>query len=279
MTASETPLDTLVAIETPEHIVFQYRVAGPARRLLAYVLDLLVCYGAVTLFAVIVMLVTVGSVLTSKDIDSTSKGALGLVLLALFAAQWIYFVAFEAAFGRSPGKMAFGLRVVTAAGRPIGWRAAALRNLLRTADFLPTAYVVAGVSMALTSRFQRIGDIVAGTMVVIPERARHAAALVLTPPADRRELVDLPEHVLLDADERLAIELFLRRRHTLGHARSYELAAMVAGPIGARFGYSHPDPARLLALIYDRAVNSGRREVVRTSWLPRRADATAGPVR
>jgi hypothetical protein len=44
------PLDTNVAIETPEHIVFRYRVAGPARRLLAYVVDLIVVYTAFFLF-------------------------------------------------------------------------------------------------------------------------------------------------------------------------------------------------------------------------------------
>lgn len=263
------PLDANVAIETPEHIVFHYRVAGPARRALAYLLDLVLCYGAVTLVGVLVLLVSVGSILNAH-VDSMAKGGIGFVLLALFAAQWVYFVVFEAKFGRSPGKMVLGLQVVTVAGWPIGWRAATLRNLLRAADLLPTAYVVGCISMALSSKFQRLGDIVAGTMVVATERAKATHALTLSPPADPREIEALPSHVVLDADERLAIDLFLRRSPTLGPVRASQLASLIAEPLGARIGFSHPDPARLLAIVYDRAVNSGRIEVAPTSWHPRR---------
>lgn len=256
--APATPLDTDVAIETPEHIVFRHRLAGPARRALAHLLDLLLCYGAVALLAVVVALAAMGGSVASAELGAAARAGMGLVLLALFAAQWVYFVICEALFGRSPGKMALGLRVLTTSGRPIGWRAAALRNLLRAADLLPFGYVAGVVSMALSSRFQRLGDLVAGTMVVVPERAVAAGALELLPPAQPPELAALPEHVVLDADERSAIELFLRRRHTLGPQREHELATMLARPIGARLRYTHQDPSRLLALVYDRAVNVGR---------------------
>lgn len=264
-----TPLDTDVAIETPEHIVFHYRVAGPARRALGHVLDLLLCYGAVTLLGILVIVAAARGAIESGELEGAAKAGIGLVLLALFAAQWVYFVVWEAAASRTPGKMAVGLRVLTTSGRPIGWRAAALRNLLRAADMLPVAYVVGVVSMALSSRFQRLGDLAAGTMVVVPENARAARALELSPPAEPRELASLPEHVSLDADERAAIELFLRRRHTLGAARERELASMVARSIGDRLGYTHEDPSRLLALVYDRAVNAGRLEAPASSWRPR----------
>jgi uncharacterized RDD family membrane protein YckC len=254
------PIDTEVAIETPEHIVFHYRVAGPARRAVAQVLDLLICYGVVLLIGLVVLLAAAGGGMMSGDIGGAAKAGMGLVLIALFAAQWLYFMVWEARYGRSPGKMAMGLRVVTTSGRPIGWRAAALRNLLRAADLLPTCYVVGVVSMAISSRFQRLGDLVAGTMVVAPEHARAARALELSPPAEPRELASLPDQVVLDADERAALELFLRRRHSLGQARELELAEMVAKRIGERLGFSHPNPARLLAIVYDRAVNAGRTE-------------------
>jgi uncharacterized RDD family membrane protein YckC len=269
------PLDTDVAIETPEHIVFHYRIAGPARRAVGHVLDLLLCYGAVALFGVVVLFATMGTAMGRGELGSAAKGGMGLVLLALFAAQWIYFVVCEGLYGRSPGKMAVGLRVVTTSGRPIGWAAAALRNLLRAADLLPTGYLVGIVSMALSPRFQRLGDLVAGTMVVVPENARAARALELSPPAAPSELVDLPEHVALDAEERSAIELFLRRRHTLGTARELELAGMIARPLGDRLGYSHRDPSRLLAIVYDRAVNAGRLEAPRSSWHPNRKNRPA----
>jgi hypothetical protein len=159
--------------------------------------------------------------------------------------------------------------VLAETGRPIGWRAAALRNLLRAADALPTGYLVGLASMFLSSRFQRLGDLVAGTIVVVPARAGAASPIELSPPAQPKELATLPDDVALDADEREAIELFLRRRHTLGRAREEELANMIAGAMATRLGFRHADPSRLLAIVYDRAVNAGRTEAPPSSWRPR----------
>jgi uncharacterized RDD family membrane protein YckC len=189
----------------------------------------------------------------------------GVLLLLLFAIQWVYFAVLEAWRGTTPGKFALGCRVVTTWGRPIGFRAAALRNVLRAADALPLTYTAgllsfAGLaSMSVTRRFQRLGDLVAGTMVIVPERAKAAAPLVLWPAAQPQELAQLAgADVRLDADERLAIEMFLRRRKRLGPAREFELAAMISGGIAARFGLRTSDPSRALALLYDRAANAGR---------------------
>jgi uncharacterized RDD family membrane protein YckC len=256
----EDLLDTSVAIETPEHIVFRYRVAGPARRLLAHVVDLILCYTAVIVVGLVILIAVVGAGAVTDTVEGTVKTGLGLVLVLLFAAQWVYFVAFEATTGRTPGKSAVGLRVVTTSGRPIGFVAAALRAARCAADMLPSAYVVGVVAMAITPRFQRLGDLVAGTMVIVPERAHVARALVLWPPAEPYELATLPDDVTLDADERNAIELFLRRRDALGVARERELAALLVDPLARRFGFRLADPTRMLALLYDRAANAGRME-------------------
>ena len=264
----QPPLDTDVAIETPEHIVFRYQLAGPARRLLAYVLDLLLCYGIVFILGILIIVAFFGSA-TRGELGSGAKAGSGILLVALFAAQWLWFVVWEATRGQSPGKRIAGIRVLADNGRPIGWRAAALRNLLRAADALPTGDLVGLVSMSLTSRFQRLGDLVAGTIVVIPAHADAASPIELSPPAHPKELATLPDDVALDADEREAIELFLRRRFTLGRAREAELATMIAGQIGERLGFRHADPSRLLAIVYDRAVNAGRTEAPASSWRPR----------
>jgi uncharacterized RDD family membrane protein YckC len=254
----EDPLDTSVAIETPEHIVFRYRIAGPARRLFAYLVDLIACYGTAAILCLLILFATVGAGAVSDAVDSGAQLGFGLILVILFAAQWVYFVVWEATTGRSPGKMAAGLRVVTTAGRPIGFGPAALRNVLRAADALPTGYAVGVGAMALSPRFQRLGDLVAGTMVIVPERPRAATLIAVWPPPHPSELADLPEEVRLDAEERAALELFLRRRGTLGPARENELASMIAAPLAERFGFRLPDPVRTLALLYDRAANAGR---------------------
>jgi uncharacterized RDD family membrane protein YckC len=260
--AVDAPLDTILAIETPEHVVFEHRLAGPARRLLAYVVDLFVCYGSLAVLAMLILLAAfaVGSQLGGGE--ALAKIGAGLLLLALFAVQWVYFVVFETLRGRTPGKLVAGLRVVTLTGRPIGFAEAVLRNLLRAADALPTGYLLGFVAMALSPRFQRLGDLVAGTVVIVVERPEVPRPLLLWPPPAPWELDALPARVALDAEERAALELFFRRRGTLGEGRERELAEMIVGPIAARHGYRLPDSVRTLALLYERALHTGRADAL-----------------
>lgn len=265
------PLDTDVAIETPEHIVFRYRLAGPSRRFLAYLLDLVIAYAAVSLAALVVLLLSVGASAATGIAENAVGAGIGFLLVLLFAVQWVYFAAFEAWLGRTPGKAALGLRVVTTTGRAVGISGAVLRNVLRAADALPLAYtagllsITGFVAMAATRRFQRLGDLVAGTIVVVPERARPATPIVLRPPAHPSEVKSSPEDVWLDPDERQAIEMFLRRRSQLGRSRELELASMIAPQLGARLGWTHTDPSRALALYYDRAIRSPHSDGPRAS--------------
>jgi uncharacterized RDD family membrane protein YckC len=254
-------IDTVVSIETPEHIVFQHRVAGPARRAMAHLVDLVLCYGAVFVVGIIVLIAALGASSIGAAIDDALKLGVGLLLVLLFAAQWVWFAVWETLRGDTPGKRAFGLRVVTTSGRPIGFAQAALRNVLRAADLLPTAYVAGVVAMAISPRFQRIGDLVAGTLVVADAKVtRTQQRFALWPPPYPHELAALPGEVVLDAEERAAVELFLRRVGTLGTAREQELAAMIVERFARRHGFQGPilDPARTLALLYDRAANTGR---------------------
>jgi hypothetical protein len=90
-----------------------------------------------------------------------------LLVLALFLVQWGYWVGFETLWaGRSPGKRALGIRVVRLDGSPVGFAEVALRNLGRVADFLPILYAVGITAMAVNPRSRRLGDLLAGTLVV-----------------------------------------------------------------------------------------------------------------
>ena len=80
------------------------------------------------------------------------------------------------AAGRTPGKRACGLRVVMEGGEAVGLRASAVRNLVRLLEGPPTFYVPAIVSILVTRRNQRLGDLAAGTLVIREPRARAAAA-------------------------------------------------------------------------------------------------------
>jgi uncharacterized RDD family membrane protein YckC len=256
------PLDTDIAIETPEHIVFRHRLAGPARRACAYLFDFVLCWGTLLAIAIAFALLAYGFAGVSKASDEVSGVAaagVGIFLFLMFCVEWVYFVVCEGRNGTTPGKRLFGLRVVTTEGRPIGFSEAALRNVLRAADLLPIGYLVGVTTLACTRRFQRLGDLLAGTMVVVTQRTdTRAVPIGLYPPATDFELAGLPSVVRLDADERAAIELFLRRRVALGPARAHELAAMLVEPLGKRYDFSGKDPARLLAILYDLAMNAGR---------------------
>src|SRR5580765_2371041 len=94
--------------------------------------------------------------------------AVTIVVFLIFLANWGYFLFFEAKFGgQTPGKRWTGIRVVRDNGLPIGWKESALRNFVRIADIMPPpACVVGGLMILLSKQGKRLGDLLAGTMVV-----------------------------------------------------------------------------------------------------------------
>jgi uncharacterized RDD family membrane protein YckC len=246
-------LDNTTEVETPERIRFRYRAAGPVRRCFAWLLDMVIRSGVLMAVGFIVMVVS------AIKWDDLSQASQGVVLVVLFVLEWGYYVAFETLWsGASPGKRAFGLRVVKEGGYPITFYDSVLRNLLRAADWLPQGYVMGLTVMAGDRRFRRLGDRVAGTMVVVEDPVRVGESLKLTPPAAPGELEALPARPPLSADELEALELFLRRGD-LSPPRRLELAEMTAGIFARRMGVLSGDPVRFLGLLYERAAGARRR--------------------
>jgi uncharacterized RDD family membrane protein YckC len=245
-------LDNTVEVETPEHVRFRFHVAGPTRRAWAYFIDLLVRIAALLVIEIVMVLATGQHLPFSKSIVSSGT------LLSLFLIEWGYFVVFEAGWnGTTPGKRVLKLRVVKAGGYPLSFADAVLRNLLRTADFLPVGYLLGLLVMSWDGRFTRLGDRAAGTMVVIEDPVRVAPSITLDPPPTEAELEGLPHHVVLNLPEREAIELLLRRRD-LSPARRTELADTIAPVFARRLNVKTGDPVRFLALLYHLAIG-GRR--------------------
>ena len=233
-------LDTTAGVETPEHVRFEYRIAGPARRGFAWLVDTLTR-----------LVVVGGFMMLGGGGFGMSTGAL---LVIAFLVEWGWFVGFETLWsGRSPGKRLLGLRVVRESGHPITFSDSVLRNLLRAADFLPFFYALGVMVSGLDPRFRRLGDLVAGTMVVTEERGVIAAAAALEPPPTVDELAALPHRPPLDADELDALELFVRRLGTLNPLREDELAEIVAPVFAERLGGTRYDSAsRFLGLLHAR---------------------------
>lgn len=238
-------LDTRTEIETPEHVVLSYHLAGPIRRGLAWGIDTLV-RGAVLLgFSVLVGLSSLFSGQSSAGFKN------GLFLVLGFVLEWVYFVACDVVMsGRSLGKKALRLRVVSSHGLPVGLGDSLLRNLLRGADFLPFGYVLGALCMMADGRFRRLGDLVAGTLVIYEPRVAFRAPPQLSPPPSEAELAWLPPRVELRASEREAIELFMLRRAELSDGRADELAEVMAQPLAKRLRLRYTHPARFLGLVY-----------------------------
>jgi uncharacterized RDD family membrane protein YckC len=241
-------LDTIAAIDSPEQVRFEYRLAGPARRGLAYAVDMLLKIAVVLVVAILLMIGGVSS-------DDFSGWTFGVVALVAFAMEWGYGVLFESiTSGRTPGKKALRLRVIKEGGYPIDFNDALLRNLLRAADFLPSGYALGAVVMGLDPRFRRLGDLVAGTMVVVEERSRVASTVTLRPPPTAQELAAMPAAARLSAVERDALDLFVRRLERVGPERADELAELVLPRFADRLPASAAKaPARSLALLHLRA--------------------------
>ncbi len=245
--ASE-PLDTTTEVETPEHVRFRYHVAGPARRAMAYLLDAMIRGGILLAIAIVATIAGFGLG------DELGQASQGIILFFYFCLEWGYYVFCEMIWGgRTPGKRAMHLRVVGETGHPITFRQSIMRNLLRAADFLPTMYALGALVMGRDERFRRLGDLAAGTMVVVEDRHVVGGPLRIMPPPTAREVAHLPQRLPLDGEDLEAIELLLRREGLLGPAREQELAELVAPMLARRVGAKYRDPVRFLKILYARA--------------------------
>ena len=245
---SHEPLDTSAEVETPEHVRFHHQLAGPARRGLAWLIDLVI-RGLLMLF--LAVLAGIGGIAAGTEARALSGGVL---MVVYFFVEWGYYVFWETIWsGRSPGKRAMRLRVITDSGRPLHWVDSVLRNLVRGGDWLPMGYALGLIVMGRDKRFRRLGDFVAGTMVIVEERQAIADPLYIQPPPTPRELGSLPQRVPLSGDEIEALELFLRRAPRLHPARTEELAEIVAPIFARRLGVRfRGDAKRFLEVLYYR---------------------------
>ncbi|MBA4503354.1 RDD family protein [Marinobacterium marinum] len=208
-------LDNHCSVETPEGIEFVQAMAGPVPRILAYLIDL--AWRGLVYAGLGMMLPLMGGL------------GMGLFLILTFLLEWFYPVFFEVfRHGQTPGKKALGLKVVNEDFTPIGWGASVVRNLLRAADFLPLFYVAGIVSMVVSGRFQRLGDLAAGSLVVHVDKQPKVVV-------DESIKPIMPRQVLSRA-ERQGIIGLTERSMSISQPRQEELAQLlepVTGVSGA----------------------------------------------
>ena len=253
---SDPPLDTRYRVETPEQLGLEYDIAGLGTRLMAAIVDmiflmlasmLVLCAGGLGL----------SIILSSIGGETGSYVALALVVLLFFAVLWGYFVVFETVWnGQSPGKRWTGLRVIQEGGYPIGFSQAAIRNVVRLVDFLPFLYVIGAIVMLVDSRSRRLGDLVAGTVVVKeqPEVTIASIGVSQPPPAPwpagaigrgfpsqpaggLANEPQIPNLGRLTAAEQSLLREYLQRRVTLSEQSAASLSLALAQGFARRLDY------------------------------------------
>jgi uncharacterized RDD family membrane protein YckC len=165
-----------ITVITPENIPLTFELAGLATRFGAYLIDLLI--QLIVTFAVGIIFAIV---LGAGNIAGSSRmeGIIGASAILGFFVIWFgYFMLFEAIWnGQTPGKRAFGLRVMRDGGYPTNFFAVATRNLIRIADFIPMNYGIGALAMFFNPQYKRLGDMVAGTVVIKEHAARSLGSI------------------------------------------------------------------------------------------------------
>ncbi len=209
---------------TGEAVSLELRPAAVPSRMLAGFLDAVLQ---------IALLLTVGGIATATSTSVSSAAASALTVLVLVTVLVAYPVAFESLLrGRTPGKAAMGLRVVRDDGGPIGFRQAFVRGLVGAfvERFGITLFVGAIVTMLLNDKSKRIGDLLAGTVVVQERVAVRGGAVAVMPPQLAGWAASLDLSGLSD-DLALSVRQFLARERDLTAPAREDLGGRLVGSV------------------------------------------------
>jgi uncharacterized membrane protein SpoIIM required for sporulation len=267
MPPATRPFEQTVDVETPELVVLTYSVAGVGSRVLAAFTDLLICIASM-----VVLVLGLGALWDLAHLGSlgiAESWGMAIFILAQFALMWGYYVLFEGLRdGQTPGKRIHHLRVVQEGGYSVTFGVSAARNLLRVLDMQPAFLYLVGLgSMLASKRGRRLGDIVAGTIVV---REDVRAAMVAAPVAPRRDRGSAPLQTALSEDEYVLLSRLVERWSTLDPAKRASLVAQLAIRFApALQGDTRPDAARLLDL-------HAREQAARARGVASRGETGAG---
>jgi uncharacterized RDD family membrane protein YckC len=203
-------------ISTPEGVQLALPLAGIGSRFMAGLLDYL-------LAAIAYLIVVLATRWLAGDTAATI-----VFITAVLAINVGYFTLFEVfGGGRTLGKRATGLRVVTDGGGQVGLRASLIRNIIRLGE-TTLAYLPALVSVLATRNNQRLGDLAAGTLVVRETKLEPvvapAQALPVSP--ERYAAWDVTG---IGEEEAGAVRAFLERRSQLRPGARRALAEQLAG--------------------------------------------------
>ncbi|MBP1966894.1 RDD family protein [Paenibacillus aceris] len=227
-------LDKEVTVITPEQVQLQFQTAGIGSRAAAHLMDVLILTG-------INAILFLFAILMSRLYSGNWLPALADYILAITIVLWIvlnlgYFIGTEAFMGgQTLGKKMLGLRVIQNNGQSATFLSVLIRNLFRLLDIMPAFYFIGVVSIFLSSKDKRIGDMVAGTIVVIEarfERMKRRKQLVRA--LTRKNYPDIALNIEdsvrqgITAKDWQLLQAWIERVPTMPDVKLAELAAPIA---------------------------------------------------
>lgn len=227
--------DMVAELTSPEHVSFEFPLAGPATRAGAFFIDLLLILAPLLIY------------LLFQDVNLTTLSIFGIAVLL----QFPYFIICELLMnGQTPGKRLCGLRVVSDDGLPINWQQVALRNLLRPVDQFPALYALGVVVMMTGPRWQRIGDFAAGTLVILDRPPMDL------PPPETESTVHVPTCVLRNLEMRRTVLLYGVKRNRLGKPLALELVRPMLDTLIQQHALREDDDADSAIMSWYRALTT-----------------------
>jgi uncharacterized RDD family membrane protein YckC len=212
----------VLTIATPEGVELQLTLAGPATRFVSATVDIIIQ-------AVLLICVAIVFGIFGNSGLGGGGGAVALWFLVSFLVITFYDVFFEVFnSGRTPGKRLNGLRVVRVEGHPVTFLTSMIRNIIRPIDFLPSVYLLGAVVILATDKNQRVGDIVAGTLVVRDRLGRRPPPPLMPVSTRVPATVGSWDTTQVTAEELAAVRQFLERRTSIEHGARGELARTLA---------------------------------------------------
>ena len=275
-------------IETPEQVDLHFPIAGIGSRFIAVLLDMIFLFLGYGLFWLIIYWIAqfdTGAHSAKESSDTATKWVAAGLILIHFLMFWGYFALFEAFWhGQTPGKRLMKLRVLKDSGRSITLFESLARNLVRVVDYLPGMYLVGVISMLCNRQNKRLGDFVAGTIVVhermeeqplmshisrkftssiYPEQAVTTRWMPKAQEEWSAGEAGLPGDAVarLQASDLHVIEAFFSRALDLSVERREQLGTRLADQMSEKMKFPRPEgirPERLLELIAHKMRSQGR---------------------
>jgi uncharacterized RDD family membrane protein YckC len=257
MSPNLDPIANQLNIETPELVSIEMPIAGIGSRFIAILLDYLILVSGGIVLAIILTIVLSA---VNAFASWSENWIIGFVFILVFLVNWGYFALFEAFWnGKTPGKRIAKIHVIHRSGRAIGFLESLARNLVRAIDYLPSFYAVGVITIFVTRQNQRLGDLVAGTLVVHDREldaphwgemgSRTITAEAFAPPAPDTArmapphlsiLLPTPALAKLTASDLQVMEGFFSRRLDMDLNVRSALAQRIASAICAKSGLEIP---------------------------------------